>query len=283
MKCDLQKKVAEMRAARRTGEKIEPTFRPASPSKSALRDVSSVSPSKTPRHKRKVIFSPVKDFNKDDLDSGVEDTPSKRQKFVPPGKYTQSPALLAFQEAVAGKPSSSKDTLEVLQGVSGEHDSDQDAEGSDDVEMEEAASIAPPSSDHSFSDADTDVVMSDTSTSTRLEAASSSERGPMTPRRSQRQAKPRFLEAASDTPKRNTLTDTPRKRSKAMTTHLGDDLADVVDARRRNRPVLLEYKQWLQRDPRVEREKILRQQWVKEQIEKRGSHPFESLRNTICT
>lgn len=56
-----------------------------SPSKSALRAPSAdLSPTKTPRHKRKVAFGPIAEEDEDEFDALA--TPSKRQKFSSPLK-----------------------------------------------------------------------------------------------------------------------------------------------------------------------------------------------------
>lgn len=289
---EIDQRVKALRASKKTGKAAGEAASPsksASPSKPALRETSSVrslSPFKTPAHKRKVTFSPVKDFEVES-NSGVEDTPSKRQKFSSPNKYNKSPAFTAFQQAARGQssmasavstPSSSRTTLDLLQGRASE---DEVIQGATSVaESEDAELQIPPLSDASSSDVDSnvpDVEMSDASTS----SAAPSSPEPTTPRRSQRQGKPRFPSLAM-TPTTSSVDGTPRKGALGKSSRRYDVNAEEP-TRRRRRPVLLEHRQWQQRDPRVVREEKMREQWVKEMIEKRGSHPFERLRADIAS
>ncbi|KAI0801945.1 hypothetical protein BC629DRAFT_1438515 [Irpex lacteus] len=257
-----------------------------SPSKSSLRDLS-LSPTKTPTHKRKVAFSPLKTSqtqNDLDSDSDVENTPSKRRKFLSPSKHS----VEAFKDALRGgpSPSTSKTPLELLQ----ERNEDEEME-----EDEDTPSTVPPRSE-TVSENGTDVEMSDALPSV---APSSSENedendlpGPVTPRRSHRQPKPRapfdLLPTPTGTPSRTpsrssvssasvrSSSQSPAKTSKAMSRPSREEDEQVV--RRRRRPVLLEHVQWYRGGGgRYEREWKAREEWVRGVIEVRG-HPFESLR-----
>ena len=134
----------------------------------------------------------------------------------------------------------------------------------------------PPQSVSSVSDTDTDIAdveMSDGSISSI--ADSSMDEAPMTPRRSTRQPKPRlpFTVEGSSPSKQS-----PTKRGKASHSRQTDEqnMQEKVIPRR-CRPVLPEHRQWLQRDVRIDHERKAREQWVREMIEQRGGHPFESL------
>ncbi|KAI0702269.1 hypothetical protein BC835DRAFT_1321240 [Cytidiella melzeri] len=294
VKKDIQKQVKALRAERKAAKAAggetspsKPTLRSASslspvksPSKSALRGIS-LSPTKTPAHKRKVAFSPEKAYE-DTSDSGVEDTPSKRQKYSSPRKYASSAAIAAFKDSLKGRSSSSKFTLEHLQDRMSE---DEDMPGSvpsgDDVIDGDCAQI-PPHSDRS-SDTNTDiphVEMSDASASS--EAASITDAGPSTPRRSQRSSRPRFpTDVIAITPSKKQHGETPLQRGKAMTPHRREDDDAEDTTKRRRRPALLEHRQWLQKDSRRESERKIREQWVREMIEKHGGHPFENMKSSV--
>ncbi|KAI0087705.1 hypothetical protein BDY19DRAFT_907159 [Irpex rosettiformis] len=274
VKKDIERKLRALRAERRadtsTTTGTTPTLRKTS-SKSALRDVS-LSPTKTPAHKRKVAFSPTKAPQANPDDTDVEDTPSKRQKFLSPSKRSTRQSLAAFRDALRGTPSSSKASL---------------AETTDEQEdMDEDSASIPARSELSSSDGDTDIAdveMSDPSASSIADL--SMDDTPMTPRRSQRQPKPRsaFDFESTLTPRKSARPESPLKRGKAThrKSYIEQDEVEVI--RRRCRPVLLEHKQWLQRDVRADNERKVREQWVRDMIEKCGGHPFESLRGRVVT
>jgi hypothetical protein len=241
-----------------------------SPSKSALRG-NSLSPTKTPMHKRKVVFSPTKP-NKDDDSSGVEDTPSKRQKFSSPTKSVTRSGTATFQDTLRGHASSSKTTLDVSQSQI----DDDGAPPDDDETSEDYSQVPPTPSDHSSNVGnDTpDVEMSDAYTVS--EVASDIEAVPVTPRRSHRQTKSPFTNPPT-TPRSSAYSRSPSKTERFKAVRAYED-GEAEHSRRRSRPVLLEHRQWTLKDPKAEREFKIREQWVREMIEKRGGHPFEDLR-----
>lgn len=155
IKKDIQSRVKALRAEKKTqntSHKKEPVKK--SPSKPALRDIS-LSPTKTLTHKRKVMFSPTKPY-KDDDSPGIEDTPSKRQKFSSPTKYANRPDTAAFQDALGGHASSSRTMLEVLQDqISDDGSTPADGSPDDDETPEDYSQVPLPLSDHS-SDASTE-------------------------------------------------------------------------------------------------------------------------------
>lgn len=58
-----------------------------------------------------------------------------------------------------------------------------------------------------------------------------------------------------------------------------DEDEDILPPPRRSRPVLLGYKQWASKAPRVERERRAGEKRVQGLVEKYGEHPFDWVRN----
>lgn len=59
----------------------------------------------------------------------------------------------------------------------------------------------------------------------------------------------------------------------------GEEDEDILPPPRRSRPVLLGYKQWAQRDPKVDREWRAGEKRVQNLAQKYGEHPFDWVRN----
>lgn len=254
----------------------------SSPKKTSVRrtdSLQSLSPFKTPTHKRKVAFFPA---GGTETTANIEDSPSKRQRRLKP-----VPDAEPFRRALRGEssatsvlstPTSSRVTLDALQDTMDVGEAAQEV-----TTQEELGDMGqlPPPSDVSESDGESDIPdaeMSDGSTSSLAHRSVE----PMTPRRSQRQTKARFSSQVMTAPSTNSIGGTPRKNVLGKGRYISDEDMEETAIRRR-RPVLLEHRQWIQRDPKVEREEKLRAQWVREMVEKRGSHPFEKLRAAIAT
>ncbi|THH30660.1 hypothetical protein EUX98_g3531 [Antrodiella citrinella] len=223
-----------------------------SPSKSVLKAPSvECSPSKTPTHKRKVIFSAEAE-DTDDFDGSELDTPSRKKRKVadafPTVVFPSSAKRLPALNLTPGRgltASSSRTTLDEIPESAAE------------------SSEALPDSDHEETIMQVDLpVVSTTATP-----------APSTPRRPRKSTSQAQLPATpSDyygTPSRRNKTMTP---SKAVT-----DNEDEFVMPRRHRPILLGYKQWFEVDPRLKRELSLAESAKAILVGKHG-HPFEHLK-----
>ncbi|CAL1713274.1 unnamed protein product [Somion occarium] len=222
------------------------------PSKSALRAASLLSsPTKTPTTKRKVAFhTEGEDDNM--VDAPLETPTKKKAKLV--GSYntinTHERALPAIDFTKVGKSpksgaaSSSRVTLDLLQR----------ARQSDTSDTEMAN------------------VETDGETPMLVEMERSAPSIPSTPRH------PKRSTLFPATPGEFDMTPSRRQRRRAAEIEDEDEVEDEEPVLpRRHRPALLGHRQWLQRDPRLEREQKMAEVTRRSMLEKYG-HPFEHLR-----
>jgi hypothetical protein len=269
-----EREKAEMAAAAAmsTPSRSQPQSRSASPTKSALRDTSKTPAVPSRSAKRKVAFSLSNaPASEDDDDGGVSapETPSKRPRTTP-----RRPSTASAERTLPVRKGSSSESVSATS-------SEEDAE---DVEMLELdASLLPqPSSTPTPSRLVASEPVAGPSTPRRRSA-----RAPATPTHAYRtppSARTQMLSALSaDEDEVDDVAEEEEEGSEARPGTVTDDDAEVNDSddalppSRRFRPVFLDRAQWVQRAPRLARDRAVAERRMKELIARWGD-PFEHLR-----
>ncbi|KAH8104531.1 hypothetical protein BXZ70DRAFT_1075516 [Cristinia sonorae] len=234
-----------------TPSRLPPPSR--SPSKSALKAPSvEASPSKTPTHKRKVVFSTVAEDGSE-FDGPDLETPSRKKR-----KLTGSPVKLNLFPTSAAKP------LPALNLKPGSRSTPSSSRVKLD-DIPESAAEASAESNAELDDVEVDMPIIPIPTTTPT---------PSTPRRPRKSAAntnpPHTPSEYYGTPSRSVKKHQPMSRA--------TEQEEEVVMPRRTRPVLAAYKQWIALDPRLERELRLAEVAKTSLVEKFG-HPFEHLRS----
>lgn len=172
-----------------------------------------------------------------------------------------------------------------------------------DVEMSDnlfAETVTPAPSEHESEGAEPEPLTPRRSTRVPTSRALESSNADTTPRSKQSRKNPSGSRSAVSTPKADKSPTKSTSKAKASqstpkvarTGHSSEDVLngdgasdedeeddDILPPPRRSRPVLLGYKQWASRAPRVERERRAGEKRVQGLVEKYGEHPFDWVRN----